>query len=220
MSANKINANVSFDIPAILSNPELAMATYSDPEKLQELIDKLNITGVVFTFKESNGTTFEKAVRPGTAGTGKVSTTVQLNADSEYDVTCTLEFSDKDDVTSDPQTILTDDETEYGQIAKRIFVAVPGGRARPLGGAEITIPNPDGADWTATSRESDGLVYLQRIPVGSYGSAENPITVTKAGHVTGEFTVPIEVTTDGINWNDSQPVYTIEEEPVATGTGE
>ena len=213
--ATTIKANVSFDIPAIISDPVLGFAKTTDPELLAEEITKLNITGAIFTFQKAGGTSFTKSVKPSNLGTGKISTTADLDVDSTYHVHVRLTFSDKDDERSATVTVITSDETEYGEIAKKIFAAQnEGGRSTPVAGAVITITNPDGDDWTATSRAEDGLVYLQRIPVGSYSVA----SIVKEGHDTLIPTQPIVVTADGINWNESLPIYTIIETAAATAT--
>ncbi len=215
--SNKITAHVSFDIPAILSNPVLGFANATEPGVLSEKIEKLNITEAIFRFQKVGGTFFEKSIKMSGIGTsfgsGKINTIADLDASSEYDVTITLKFSDKDDVVSDIQRINTADDTEYGQIAKRIFELTEGGRTRPLAGATIEINNPDGTNWTATSRALDGLVYLQRIPVGSY----EVVSITKDGYDALEPTHHIEVTPEGVDWNDQQPVYVLYMEARPTG---
>ena len=217
--ATTIKASVSFDIPAIISDPVLGFANVSNPQLLNERIAKLNITDAMFEFQEVGGTSFTVGGQVQLDGTGKIKVTVDLKVDSTYHVSVTLMFSDKPNATSSTVTVETNDETEYGEIAKKIFgrpaPGSPGSvNSDPLAGAVITITNPDGDDWTATSRAEDGLVYLQRIPVGSYSVA----SIVKEGYDTVIPSQPIVVTADGINWNQAMPVYTLFE-VAATPTG-
>ncbi len=222
MSTTKINTHVSFDVPAVISNPELGFANYTSPQGLAKEIAKLNITGAVFTFAKTGGSVMIHRVSfpqsPG-GGThipyGKIAASVELDADTEYLVTMTLEFADKPEIVSAAQTINTDDAVEYGEIAKRITEGGQG-RTTPIGGAVIEIENPAGAPWTATSRASDGLVYLQRIPEGSY----NVISITHEDYQTVTPDEDIQVTAGGINWNAELPRYNMMPNPTATPTGE